>query len=840
MKKLLCMILVFALCLGALPSSSLAEADDEANGSYDPFAPENANHGAEPDERHIYERQSGYKVNSFENPSDPRYMNILLSQIDHTSATVCFTGNYALCDASDKPVFQIESEYAYTISVNGTNLELRAADGQLLYSAKGFIFKEYAPPSGLAYNYFKLAQVSNGTSPSDRIYRGELNCYYMAKSGLYTALWAGLYLVNRIYIEDYLKGVLPAEIGTGKPAAAQQAQAVVARNFSVKSKRTDGRIFDVYDYNRSQVYFGLYSYDDTDAAVSATAGKVLTYNGSVIRAYYGNTNGGYTEISTNEWSGEGQSGPESVRYDEYDLMATSYVEEVTVPAVVTGSNARVSSLIVNALIPKLSQMGYTGLTATDVTVTGIAMANGACYNASCRHHDGSDPTKICTHFCSLDVTFSGVAVHGTALLSPVTVNLKDIDFYVSPANGRPLGFFSNGELSHYWLVANAGSYTIRHARNGSGVGLSQQGAIKRANAEQNLAQILDFYFPYCSVAAHPNLGAADVPGNIASVSFQRVYDVLGRSANVYEKADGGSTKLGVIPAEGCAQVISTSGDWVKISRGALSGYILKSALTRAFVKLSVTNISSSIEIRSAPNASAASLGKAYPGDILTLLAANSSGYYHKVRFNGKDGYLSARYARLLTAAAAGEDPGPDPDPDPDPEPTGYPISVTIPKGFTDTRLWVDGVAYRGTLSGGVLSARIPTEAAVRAVVYQYNARGKITGVREWKLAYSGGAYTATPVMYPVSVPIPAGYTDMTLWVDGVAYTGVVEGGMLRVMVPTYMANGAEMRQYNDRGKIISKSEWALIFEDGAYTAVPVVNFTNPPRLRGTPVPRGIH
>ncbi|OQA71555.1 MAG: Amidase enhancer precursor [Firmicutes bacterium ADurb.Bin248] len=745
MRKLLCIILVFAFVLGALPAASLAQGDDEANGVYDPFDPENQDQGAAPEQRHSYDPQSSVKSFAAGGASDPRYVNVLLSQLDHAKAAVCFTGNYALCDASGTPVFQIESDYAYTISVSGALLELRAADGSLLHTGAGFYFKEYAPPAELEYNYFKVAQVSNGNDPSDRIYKGELHCYYQAKSGLYESLWAGLYLVNRIYIEEYLKGVLPAEIGDSPYAAALQAQAIVARNFAVQSKRTDGRVFDLYDYNRSQVYFGIYVFDSTTKAVNDTAGKLLVGSDSKpIRAYYCDSNGGYTETAKNEYNESG-SGDERVQYDDFDLRAvrgTKYLEEVTIPATPIGSETEVRSLIANALVPAL-QATYPGLTADRVTITGISMANGACYSAACRHHSSTGPEHICTHFCSIDLTFSGVAIDGSGLLSPVVVNLKDIDFYIAPANGRPLGFFATGELSHYWLIPNYSatdssvvvSYTIRHARHGSGVGLSQRGALLRAKEKQTLEEILGFYFPGCAVQSYSALGAADALASISGVTFQKTYDVLGHDAYVYAKSNLNSLILGVMGADSCALVASSNDAWVKISYGARDGFIQKAAFARVFTKIRITNVMKSINVRQAPNGTYIDTELAYPGETFELIEANSAAGWHKIRFNGAIRYMSARYSELLTAVAAGNEA----------HIQTHVVSVSVPTGYTDTKLWIDGVAYQGTLSGGVLSATIYTNAATNAVMYSYNAAGTPAGMSVWLLSFSGGAYAATKI-----------------------------------------------------------------------------------------------
>ncbi|SHK36023.1 stage II sporulation protein D [Fibrobacter sp. UWB12] len=105
--------------------------------------------------------------------------------------------------------------------------------------------------------------------------------------------------INVIDIEDYLRGVVPYEIGKLDESKfeALKAQAVAARTYAYKhfgSRKTQG--FDVYADTRDQVYKGLHSATDiTDKAVRETEGVVMTYNGEFITAYYHSTCGGETE-----------------------------------------------------------------------------------------------------------------------------------------------------------------------------------------------------------------------------------------------------------------------------------------------------------------------------------------------------------------------------------------------------------------------------------------------------------------------------------------------------------------------------------------------------------------
>ena len=105
--------------------------------------------------------------------------------------------------------------------------------------------------------------------------------------------------INVIDIEDYLRGVVPYEIGKLDESKfeALKAQAVAARTYAYKhfgSRVAQG--FDVYADTRDQVYKGLHSATAlTDKAVRETEGVVMTYNGEFITAYYHSTCGGETE-----------------------------------------------------------------------------------------------------------------------------------------------------------------------------------------------------------------------------------------------------------------------------------------------------------------------------------------------------------------------------------------------------------------------------------------------------------------------------------------------------------------------------------------------------------------
>ncbi len=106
-------------------------------------------------------------------------------------------------------------------------------------------------------------------------------------------------VINILPVEDYLKGVVPHEIGKldSSMFEALKVQAVTARTYAYR--HYDSRIsqgFDVYATVKDQVYNGSSGESSlTNAAIDATKGLVLTYGGNLVEAYYHSTCGGYTE-----------------------------------------------------------------------------------------------------------------------------------------------------------------------------------------------------------------------------------------------------------------------------------------------------------------------------------------------------------------------------------------------------------------------------------------------------------------------------------------------------------------------------------------------------------------
>ncbi len=108
----------------------------------------------------------------------------------------------------------------------------------------------------------------------------------------------GLDVVNEVPVEAYVRSVISREMSpewATDAFEALKAQAIVARTYAL-ANRAPSRPFDLYDDTRSQVYGGVNDEDPrTDRAVTDTAGRVVTYHGDLITAFYSSSSGGHTE-----------------------------------------------------------------------------------------------------------------------------------------------------------------------------------------------------------------------------------------------------------------------------------------------------------------------------------------------------------------------------------------------------------------------------------------------------------------------------------------------------------------------------------------------------------------
>ena len=169
--------------------------------------------------------------------------------------------------------------------------------------------------TGSGWTAFALSGSTNLTSPLRFETSGGLIRAWRADGtskdyrGTLSALASGMSVitVDTLPLESYLRGVVPQESPASWQSAALQAQAVAARTFATAKMRAASATAtsDICDTNSCQVFGGSGTYSaygtrtaieqvSTDAAITASAGVILSYQGIVANTEFAASSGGWT------------------------------------------------------------------------------------------------------------------------------------------------------------------------------------------------------------------------------------------------------------------------------------------------------------------------------------------------------------------------------------------------------------------------------------------------------------------------------------------------------------------------------------------------------------------
>ena len=122
--------------------------------------------------------------------------------------------------------------------------------------------------------------------------------------------WSAMRTVNWVNADDYARGSVPSEMLVGWNVEAYKAQAYAARTYAAWKQSTMQAVgYDLRDDTSDQCYGGQSAETESaNAAVNATLGRMLTYGGAPIRAYYASSDGGATEGNGCVWNISGSAG----------------------------------------------------------------------------------------------------------------------------------------------------------------------------------------------------------------------------------------------------------------------------------------------------------------------------------------------------------------------------------------------------------------------------------------------------------------------------------------------------------------------------------------------------
>jgi stage II sporulation protein D len=165
----------------------------------------------------------------------------------------------------------------------------------------------------------------------------------------FRAVGSAVQTVNAVALDDYVRGVIAAEMPSSWPAAALEAQAVAARTYAIASN-VNGDGYQLYSDARSQMYGGVAAETvSTDAAVAATPGQIVTYQGAPATTYFFSSSGGHTENIENVWLGlSPEPWLKGVR-DPYDAAGGDPYHRWSVRMTMAAATGKLGSLVKGTL-----------------------------------------------------------------------------------------------------------------------------------------------------------------------------------------------------------------------------------------------------------------------------------------------------------------------------------------------------------------------------------------------------------------------------------------------------------------------------------------------------------
>lgn len=303
----------------------------------------------------------------------------------------------------------------------------------------------------------------------------------------------GLVIVNEVYLEEYLKRVVPSEMPASYELEALKTQAVCARTYAWRQIMANGykdHGAHVDDSTQYQVYNNTETYNSTDTAVNETYGKMVMYDNEVAEIYYFSTSCGHTTDGT-LW-GADQS--------KYPYLKGVAVREEGGTLDLT-NNEDFAQYIKSVPDGFESDIGLyrwkTSLTSRQLErkVTGLG-----------------NITKVAMKERSTGGIGKVLVVQGTAGSKEIRgewqirSTLGNQDLVIEQQNGNTITGWDS--LPSAFVSIECGSpdgdgvttFTIYGGGYGHGVGMSQNGAQGMAKAGKDYREILEFFFPGTRIA----------------------------------------------------------------------------------------------------------------------------------------------------------------------------------------------------------------------------------------------------------------------------------------------------------------------------------------------------
>ncbi|MBL0210559.1 MAG: SpoIID/LytB domain-containing protein [Holophagaceae bacterium] len=196
------------------------------------------------------------------------------------------TGHFSRAEDTEQILQKLSGNGFPELWVSSEHLPGKPRKGRALYAVTERYERRPLPSEGV------LFRSNNGTVHvlGKGRYRGTVE-FFPNGDGRLT-------VVNQVALEDYVRGVVPREMGANEypNVEALKVQAVAARTYVVANRgKRKGAGFDLLDTPLDQVYGGKDGEQPlADRAVAETAGLIATYGGAPIQALFTADSGGAT------------------------------------------------------------------------------------------------------------------------------------------------------------------------------------------------------------------------------------------------------------------------------------------------------------------------------------------------------------------------------------------------------------------------------------------------------------------------------------------------------------------------------------------------------------------
>ncbi|NLY46488.1 MAG: SpoIID/LytB domain-containing protein [Tissierella sp.] len=309
-------------------------------------------------------------------------------------------------------------------------------------------------------------------------------------------------IINHIYIENYLFGVLPREIPASSAADALKAQAIIARSYThttLNKHRSEG--YDLCSTTHCQVYGGYeWEHPATNQAIIHTYGEYIAYDGQIINTPYHSNSGGHTESSEKVWGGKL---PYLVGVqDKFSMNSPNSSWSIKLTPGELGSKLSTNGINIGDVkdleiiettsskrVEKVKIIGTTGEEViTGEKLRSIIGANDLKSTLFSIDKEGSSNTK---KVYVLDGSGQGPKEVGLSGMNIVDGNNKTT--VSRNLSNRVRGNETTTDIEGA-LNVQARTFTFQGKGYGHGVGMSQYGAIEMAKLGYNYEEIIKHYY----------------------------------------------------------------------------------------------------------------------------------------------------------------------------------------------------------------------------------------------------------------------------------------------------------------------------------------------------------